>query len=77
MEVELRDRLAVQGMELAQADAEGTAAKAQNEAMLRRVEEERSAHEATRQFLVKALAERRRSSSDAPVTRARRPRGAK
>ncbi|CAN7740089.1 DNA-binding protein [Variovorax sp. LjRoot178] len=77
MEAELRDRLAVQGMELAQAGAEGTAVKAQNEALLRRVEEERTAHEATRHFLVKALAERRRASSDAPVKRARRPRGAK
>ncbi|MBT2304209.1 DNA-binding protein [Variovorax paradoxus] len=77
MEAELRDRLAVQGMELAQAGAEGTAVKGQNEALLRRVEEERTAHEATRQFLAKALVERHRPSGDAPVTRARRPRGAK
>ena len=77
MEAELRDRLAVQGMELAQACAEGTAIKAQNEALLRRVEEERTAHEATRQLLVNALGERRRASSDTPVKRARRPRGAK
>jgi hypothetical protein len=78
MQAELRDRLAAKGMELAQAVAEGTAVKTQNEALRRRVEEERTAHEATRQFLAKALGERRRSSSsDAPVTRAKRPRGTK
>ncbi|WP_170855496.1 DNA-binding protein [Variovorax sp. CF079] len=77
MEAELRDRLAAKGMELAQAVAEGTAVKTQNEALRRRVEEERTAHEATRQFLAKALGERRQSSSDAPVTRAKRPRGTK
>lgn len=77
IEAGLRAQLAAQGIELAQTRTEGNAFREQTGALLRRVEEEKAAHEVTRQLLANALVDRSKTSGARPAPRPKRLRGAK
>ena len=73
-ETQMRNQLGVQGIQLAHAGSEGAAAREQAAALQGRIDEEKAAHDATRQLLTEALARRRKTGESSAARRPKRPR---
>ncbi|RST47326.1 DNA-binding protein [Variovorax sp. MHTC-1] len=72
-EAGLREQLAAQGIELAQARTQAEALAARVEALQARINDEKAAHEQTRRMLAEALVSRSAAKGDASTRRRRKP----
>ncbi|CAN7741823.1 DNA-binding protein [Variovorax sp. LjRoot178] len=72
-EIDLREQLAVQGIELAQARTQAEALGARVEALESRIDDEKAAHETTRQMLREALVSKSAAKGDSTARRRRKP----
>ncbi|CAN7725683.1 DNA-binding protein [Variovorax sp. LjRoot290] len=72
-EIDLREQLAVQGIELAQTRTQAEALAASVEALQGRIDDEKASHEKTRRMLAEALTSKSAAKGDSPARRRRKP----
>ncbi|CAN7725183.1 hypothetical protein LJR290_006160 [Variovorax sp. LjRoot290] len=72
-EAGLREQLAAQGIELAQARTQAEALGASVEALQGRIDDEKASHEQTRRMLAEALISKSAAKTDTSVRRRRKP----